>query len=230
MDLSGHGLSDHRSLDSGYHLWDETPQLVDIVEQLTDGPVVLVGHSRGASVAVLLAAALGEQCAALVLIDGLLPAFGDDRNGAHQVARFVGQRKKYLSRPERLFSSVAEFAERRKQYGFSPDTGVELAPRALESCQEGLRLRVDPRLFGASALYINREQRAQIYRELTTPVLSLLARQGLFADSKVARDMLEQAGSCIPNFKSTTLNGSHHLHMEPGSVGQVAQCITQFLL
>ena len=230
LDLSGHGLSDHRSEDSGYHLWDEIPQLVDVVEQIAKGPVVLLGHSRGASVAILLAAGLADQCEALVLVDGLLPAFGDDRNGAHQVARYVKERKKYLARPERVFASVEEFAERRKQYGFSPDSGIVLAPRALEACEGGFRLRVDPRLFGASALYINREQRSQIYNELEMPVLSLLAGQGLFANSQVARDMVEQAGRCIVHFKSTTLEGSHHLHMEPASVGQVAQCIRQFLI
>ena len=41
--------------------------------------------------------------------------------------------------------------------------------------------------------------------------------------------MLEDAGACIPNFTSTIIDGSHHLHMEEEVVGHVAQRIKQFL-
>src|SRR6056300_621847 len=54
VDLSGHGYSSHRSLDSNYHIWNDVPQLVDIVDELTDQEIIVIGHSRGASVATLL--------------------------------------------------------------------------------------------------------------------------------------------------------------------------------
>ena len=34
IDLSGHGLSSHRSPDANYHIWDDIPQLLEVVEQL----------------------------------------------------------------------------------------------------------------------------------------------------------------------------------------------------
>ena len=34
LDLSGQGLSDHRSPDATYHIWDDIPQLLSIIKQL----------------------------------------------------------------------------------------------------------------------------------------------------------------------------------------------------
>ncbi|MED5315238.1 MAG: alpha/beta fold hydrolase, partial [Pseudomonadota bacterium] len=34
LDLSGQGLSDHRSPDATYHIWDDVPQLLSVVATL----------------------------------------------------------------------------------------------------------------------------------------------------------------------------------------------------
>ena len=237
IDLSGHGLSSWRSVDSTYHIWDDLPQLVEVVDALTAedqnhrnaAKVAVIGHSRGASVATLLACALGERCSSLTLIDGLLPAWGDNQNGAHQMRRFVEQRREYMLRKERFFASIDDFAERRKQYGFTTYSARLLAPRALEETDIGWRLRSDPRLYGASAVYIDQIQREQIYQQLETPVLSIIAKQGLLSQDGLAQQTLQEVRRCVSNFRSTTIDGSHHLHMEEGSSVLVARRIMQFL-
>ena len=35
VDMSGHGLSDHRSADATYNIWDDLPQLQQIVDRLS---------------------------------------------------------------------------------------------------------------------------------------------------------------------------------------------------
>jgi len=238
IDLSGHGLSSWRSVDSTYHIWDDLPQLIDVIDALESErypstcsqKIALMGHSRGASVATLLACALGERCSSLTLIDGMLPAWGDDQNGAHQVRRFVEQRRKYIQRTDRYFDTIEEFAERRKQFGFTNESGRLLAPRALEQTKSGWRLRSDPRLYGASAVYIDKTQREKIYRQLDTPVLGVIARQGLLTRDGLAQQTLQEARQCLSNYRSTTIEGSHHLHMEADSSVLVAQRIEQFLV
>lgn len=229
VDLSGHGYSDHRSADATYNIWDDLPQLVSIVDQLTSGNVHLMGHSRGATIAALLAAVLQDRCEHLVMIDGLIPAFMDDRDAGHQLRNFVLERDKYRARPTRYFASVEEFADRRKQYGFASSNGHDLAPRALELTEQGYRLLCDPRLYGTSATWLDREKRLQIYRSIKAPVLSVMGEDGLFARQEVARQLIEDAGSAIADFRSTTIAGSHHLHMEEASVSQVAHRIEHFL-
>jgi pimeloyl-ACP methyl ester carboxylesterase len=70
MDLRGHGLSDAPT--EGY----DEPTLVDDLVAVADGagllgrPLVLAGHGFGGVVAAWAAAALGDRCAGLVLVDG----------------------------------------------------------------------------------------------------------------------------------------------------------------
>ena len=70
MDLRGHGLSDAPT--EGY----DEPTLVDDLVAVADGsgllarPLVLAGHGFGGVLAAWAAAALGDRCAGLVLVDG----------------------------------------------------------------------------------------------------------------------------------------------------------------
>ena len=79
---SGHGLSSHRSPDSSYHIWDDVPQLIGIVDQLDLETVHVVGHSRGAGIAGVLAVALGERCATVTMLDGMISRSFENDDGA----------------------------------------------------------------------------------------------------------------------------------------------------
>jgi N-formylmaleamate deformylase len=74
MDLRGHGLSDAPTDDGAYDLEVLADDVVAVAEGsglLDDGPAVtLAGHGFGAIVAAAAAAALGDRCARLVLVDG----------------------------------------------------------------------------------------------------------------------------------------------------------------
>ena len=75
MDLRGHGLSDAPTEDDAYALDVLGEDVVAVAEGsgLLDGPaagVVLVGHGFGGTVALAGAAALGDRCAGVVLVDG----------------------------------------------------------------------------------------------------------------------------------------------------------------
>ncbi len=75
MDLRGHGLSDAPTDDGAYDLDVQAEDVVAVAEGagLLAAPadrVVLAGHGFGAIVAVRAAAALGERCVGLVLVDG----------------------------------------------------------------------------------------------------------------------------------------------------------------
>ena len=229
LDLSGHGYSAHRSADATYNIWDDLPHLESLISGLTSEPVHLIGHSRGATIAMLLAAVLDDRCSRLVLIDGLMPGFMDQRNAGTQLRNFVHERNKYRARPPRFFESVEEFAQRRLQYGFSSHSGLALAPRALEQNEQGYRLLNDPRLYGASATWLDPVKRRQIYETVNAPVLGVYAEGGLFANNEIAKTMLEEAGSALKDFRSLTMAGSHHLHMEAESVDRIAVVIEQFL-
>lgn len=218
LDLSGHGLSTHRSADATYQIWDDVPQLEAILRQLDADPVILIGHSRGAAIAALLASVLGERCSHLVLIDGLLPRTTNPDAAPVQLQRFVAERRKYLSRPARVFASIDDFSTKYASYGFSPGIASILAPRAIAALDEadassGFRLRSDPRLLGASAMKLDEEDRIAYYRGILAPTLAVFADAGFFANA-TGSAMNAEAGRYIADYRSTILAGTHHLHLE----------------
>jgi len=229
LDLSGHGLSDWRSPDATYNIWDDVPQLAALTRSLGDQSVVILGHSRGAAIATILAGILGPACSHLVLIDGLINAFNDENNTADQLTRFVNDRQKYMTRAPRIFQSVEEFVERRRAFGFDDDSAYKLAPRALEAVETGFRLRTDPRLHGASALWLSAQQRDEIYASVTAPVLAIRAQDGLFSRSGVPGKMLGEASCHFKKFEQLELNGGHHLHMSETTAPALAEAITTFI-
>ena len=128
MDLRGHGLSD--SPTDGYDPESLVEDLVAVAEgsgllAASDARVVLAGHGFGGIVAAWAAAALGERCAGLVLVDG----------GLIDVAATTGQDPDEFLRtldepPEILRSMTAFLADRRSFDPRSWDADQERAARA----------------------------------------------------------------------------------------------------
>ncbi|MGB0379430.1 MAG: alpha/beta fold hydrolase [Luminiphilus sp.] len=230
LDLSGHGLSSWRSPDSTYNIWDDIPQLVAVVDQISSGPVIIMGHSRGAAIATILASILGDRCTHLVLIDGLINAFNDDKNTVDQLSRFVADRQKYLAREARFFDSLDDFVMRRRAFGFDDSSALKLASRALEQSSAGFRLRTDPRLHGASALWLSEGQRDEVYAGVTAPVLGICATEGLLTRSGVPEKMLTEAGRLFRQFDCIHHAGNHHLHMDAVHAASLADKIKSFLM
>ena len=77
-DHRGHGLSGHVGAGGWYHFWDYVGDVDAIVEHL-GGPVDLVGHSMGGTIACLFAGSRPDRVRKLVLVEGLGPPdAGDD--------------------------------------------------------------------------------------------------------------------------------------------------------
>ena len=70
LDLMGHGYSHHRPASMPYYIWDNVLDVLGVAEQLGLERFDLLGHSMGASIAMLIAGAYPEKVRQLVLIDG----------------------------------------------------------------------------------------------------------------------------------------------------------------
>lgn len=229
LDLSGHGLSSHRSPDATYNIWDDLPQLRCILDRLGHEPLVIMGHSRGASIAMQLATIIGDRCHRLIALDGLLPAWFDGRDAAEQLGRFVTDSQRYREGSPRFFPSVDDFIERRRQYGFTDDSARLLAPRALEQGVAGFRMRHDPRLYGASACSLGPAARKELYASIQTPTLAIVADQGIFQRSETAQLTLKEARQFMRHLRVTGFEGTHHLHMDHDVAPLLVSCIQSFI-
>ena len=144
VDLRGHGDS---PWDSGQRYEREAyaADVVALLRQLEQPPIVLMGHSLGAEVAIRAAAALPELVRALVIVDG-----GPELNG--RAAQAMAQHLKALpwrySRPSEFVDVLANrhpLAERAVLESYASSA----LRRAVDG---GFELKADPALrFGLSA-------------------------------------------------------------------------------
>ena len=228
VDLSGQGFSDHRSPDATYHIWDDIPQLLAVIDEMRLDRLAVLGHSRGAAIAVLLAAALEDRCSQLVLLDGMLPRAVADEEAPAQFLQAQRDHQRLAKHRPRVFADVDEFVKARVRLGFSDQSARILAPRALRRGASGLALVHDPRLNHASAVKMSPAMCAAFYAALNTPTLTLMAEQGLRQQGELESAI--QALSGIPDCDLRIVPGSHHAHMEEGAeaiAGHIVNFIAQ---
>lgn len=226
IDLSGHGLSSHRSPDANYHIWDDIPQLLSIVEQLGVESLHVVGHSRGAAVAGAFAVALEGKCASLSMLDGMISRSFENDSGAELFIGSIAERKKYMSRPPRIFPSVEDFIVSRSRYGFTRENAELLVPRALRRVDHGWLLLSDPKLFGSSTVKLSEEASNSFYRAIKCPVAAITGNEGFFT-SDDAQAKIAGIGELVAQFSPVVVEGPHHFHME-GDVQAVADMLLHF--
>ena len=226
LDLSGQGLSDHRSPDATYHIWDDVPQLLSVVATLELDQLTVLGHSRGAAIAVLLATALEDRCSQLVLLDGMLPRPTPDEFAVEQFLQSQRDHRGLSKHQPRTFEDIEGFVSARVPLGFSESSAKLLAPRALKETEDGWALAHDPRLNHASAVKLSPGMCSAFYSAMTKPTLALVAEKGLRLTGGLEASLA--AVSEIANCRVVTVPGSHHTHMEEGAQ-RIAEHIAAFI-
>ena len=226
IDLSGQGLSDHRSSDATYHIWDDVPQLLSVVATLGLDQLAVLGHSRGAAIAVLLATALEDRCARLVLLDGMLPRPTPDESAVEQFLQSQRDHRGLSNHQPRAFENIEGFVGARVRLGFSDSSARLLAPRALRETADGWTLVHDPRLNHASAVKLSPGMCSAFYAAMTKPTLALVAAKGLRVRGGLEASLA--AVSEMPNCRVEQVPGSHHTHMEEGAQ-HIAERIASFI-
>ena len=228
LDLTGHGLSDHRSDDATYLIWDDIPQVLKVIDRLGWKDCTIMGHSRGAMISALLTATMPEHIRSLITLDGLVPDPQEDADFVHQLRDSLRYTARIATRSQRHFSSVEDFVERRQRYGVTGDIAARFAARALEKSEDGFRLRGDQRLYSPSAIKLNNRQIEAVLRALSVPVLNVWASDGLVKRDWAAASMT-MAQTVIGDLTTVTVDGHHHFHMEPGPAAAIARQVLGFI-
>jgi len=231
-DLSGQGLSARRAAHATYNIWDDLPQLVALLDRLGWQECVLIGHSRGANISALLAAAQPERVRALVALDSLVPAPNDPAEFVTTLRAFVEDTRRRAGGDLRTFASREDYIRRRQEQGNSPATSRALADRALEEVPEGFRLRGDPRLFASSAMRLTEEHVEALLRALTCPVLNIWADGGIAArPERAARTvaLVAHARDVVPRYEMLQMGGDHHFHLDPEIAARIGAAVLEFL-
>jgi len=224
LDLTGHGQSARRSADASYQIWDDLPEILGVLDALGWDTFDLIGHSRGAIIATLLASTFPERVRHLVLLDAVVPEPVAEKEFPRQMRRAMQDKVRLLHSANRMFASVDDATASRADRGLPAETGRVLVERNLVTCQQGVTWSTDPRLRGASAVKLTPGQISAVLQALSMPTLLLLSR----STSQRAPQMLDDAQRYIAGLTLHIVDGGHHFHMEP-CVDVVAQYLLGFL-
>jgi len=226
LDLAGHGLSGSRSPDAAYNIWEDAGDLLEVREQLGWARCNLLGHSRGAAIAMLFAGAFPEYVDKLVLIEGGVPILGLPAEAPATLARSFRDRAALRSRSGRVFTDRATAIDERAQ-GFTKLTTAAaeiLARRSLREVPGGFQWHADQRLKGSAEVRLTREHVHAFIGAITAPVLMVLAETSPFGDTDLYKEMI----AAFANIEVVRLPGGHHLHLE-GAEAEIAARVRRFL-
>jgi pimeloyl-ACP methyl ester carboxylesterase len=225
LDSAGHGSSDPRPPGAAYNVWQEVGDVLDVADRLGWERFDLIGHSRGAAVAVLLAGAFPDRVEKLVLLEGGVPILGRPEEAPADLARGITQLRELSGKTGRLFATEAAAIEERAN-GFSKvslDAAAVLARRSLRKVEGGYRWHQDQRLKASSELRLTAEQMRAFIGAVTAPVLTILAEQSFFSARREYLELLE----LFAEGTTIRLPGGHHFHME-GAEHEIARLVRRF--
>ena len=225
IDLPGHGLTDDRSPDATYQIWDDLPQLVKLIEDVSSLPIVLMGHSRGAIISLFLAAVLSEKVRSMVALDALIPDPQPEGNITNQLKKFIKERQNLINKKPTYLRNREDVIRRRCSVGLSLDAAEILARRSLLHVKDkGYFWRFDQRLKGASAVKFSKDDLSDILGNIEIPVMLAIASDG-YANSSSQLDAISET---LTRCEIVRVKGGHHFHMEE-SAQYLSQIINDFL-
>lgn len=227
LDCAGHGKSDHRADGSFYHLWDYVLDTVQLIERL-NSKVWLLGHSMGASVAMLVAAVVPDKIHGLIMLDNLGPLISQPHQRVSQLQHAI-HKMGVERQPSRGYENQDAMTHARMN-GFTKlghNAAQCLVQRGSFLDIDGrYRWRHDPKLTFPSPYRMDNDSVNAFIKGITCPSLILLAKQGIYSSC------IEQANKLIECFERAELdwsNGGHHFHLEDDTFEDVAHKINSFI-
>ncbi|WP_339339300.1 alpha/beta hydrolase [uncultured Oceanicoccus sp.] len=225
LDLSGHGLSDHKSPQASYNIWDDLLDILAIADELSWETFSLLGHSRGAMISILLAASMPQRINKLLMLDAILPLPISVADTAQQLNQFLVQRRQLPDKKPPSYSTIDEAVQARcKAIDICPAMAHLIVERGLMVKEGRYFWTTDSRLTTTSAFKMTAEHNQAIFKAVAIPCLLLIAEDGL-GTKKQYKKFPEQ----FTTLNYQTLPGRHHFHMEE-QAAEIAVIAEQFFL
>ncbi|MCM8537594.1 MAG: alpha/beta hydrolase [Lentisphaeraceae bacterium] len=223
LDLPGHGHSTHLPDGNWYHFIDYVEKTREIIKGLSIDSFILIGHSMGAAVAIILASTFPESVRQLIMIDGIGPLVTLPKETPKTLRQAILSREHLSNKKKRYFQSIDQAAELRKSVGgLSLKAATTLVKQQLKHDENGYSWTYDSKLSHKSSLRMTPDQLRAFYAELSCPTLLIKATNGILKNSSY-KNYIEDL-ECIEEIE---LTGEHHLHMDHAEL--ISDCAVNFL-
>jgi len=225
VDLPGHGHSDHRPPSANYYFMENLRDVDAALDELGWETCHLVGHSLGAGVAALYAAAAPERVRSLVMLDSVGP-FSEPANKCVTRLQKSLRSARANARRKRPYASIDDMIKVRQANTDLLDEPARLiCERSAKRVDDHYEWTNDSALYWVSPILMTEEQALAYLAGITAPVLSLTATP---FTSAISETLYHTRTAAIPNGRHELLTGDHHFHMD--QVEKTAGMILPFIL
>jgi pimeloyl-ACP methyl ester carboxylesterase len=226
LDLPGHGASPHLPPGSEYSLAGTVHAVLDAADALGWDGFAVLGHSMGAAIGSVLAAAAPQRVTRFVAIEALGALAAAEDHTADRLRETVAARRALAGKRLRVFPDIETAVRARMQANaLSEPVARLLVERGLVAVDGGYSWSTDPRLTISTAVRMTEGQVRNLLARIECPV------RAIFADppqTYLPDPLRRERAALLQRGERVVIDGGHHLHMEDPKV--VAEAIGEFFL
>jgi len=212
LDLPGHGASAHLPPGAEYSLAGTVHAVLDAADALAWDRFAVLGHSMGAAIGSILAAAAPERVTCFVAIEALGALADADDHTAARLRDAVAARRALAGKRLRVFPDIGTAVRARMQANaLSEPVARLLVERGLVEVDGGYSWSTDPRLTISTAVRMTEGQVRDLLAHIECPVRVIYADP---PQSYLPESLRRERAALLPRGELVVIDGGHHLHME----------------
>ena len=225
VDLPGHGRSAHLATGADYSFYGSVNVVLDIADALGWKRFALLGHSMGAGIGSLVAAASPQRVARLVAIEALGALAEAPERTAIRMREAVAAARALPRKSLRVFPLLEPAIRARMQANaLSEPVARLLVERGTRQVEGGFVWSSDPRLTLPSFTRLTEAQVRDLVAGIECPVRVIHASP---AQPYLPDPVRRAHAAALRDGELIVIPGGHHLHMEQPA--EVAAAIGDFL-
>ncbi|GAB1406519.1 alpha/beta hydrolase [Thermomonas brevis] len=230
VDLPGHGRSAHLPPGADYSFPGAVAGVLDIADALGWERFVLLGHSMGAGIGSLVAAACPQRVEKLVAIEALGALADAAERTVQRIREAVVAERATHGKRLRVFPDIDTAVRTRMQASRVSGSGLDaalvrlLVERGLMPVHGGYAWSSDRKLTLPSFTRMTEPQVEALVAGIECPTLALFADP---AQPYLPDAVRRRRASLLPQGELLVMPGGHHLHMDQPQ--PVAEAILRFL-
>lgn len=224
-DLPGHGRSAHLAPGAEYTSGMAVNAVLDVADALGWETFSLLGHSMGAGIASLMAAAVPQRVQRLVVIEALGGLAETVERTADRWREAIAAARALPGKQLRVFADLAAPVRARMLANqLSESAARRLVERGVRPVEGGFVWSSDPRLTLPTPQRLDEAQLAALVAGIRCPTMVVYADppQPYFPEP-----LRSQRAARLPDGRLHVMAGTHHLHMEDPA--RVAAVVSGFL-
>jgi pimeloyl-ACP methyl ester carboxylesterase len=222
IDLPGHGHSAHLPPGTQYNTPGAICHVLDVADALGWDRFTLLGHSMGAGIASLTAAAAPDRVERLIAIEALGGLRGPEDETATRLREHVTAARRLADKRLRVFADLAAPIRARMMANqLSEPCARLLVERGVMPVEGGYSWCSDPRLMLPTALRMSEAQIDNLLAAIECPTQVIYATP---AQPYYPEPLRSDRIRLLRDGHLAVLPGTHHVHMEhPVDVGAVIE-------